>query len=494
MPGSEEPADGRQWTLYNSGRRSLRERLYREAEETLSQFLSREPRTDKSAPRRARAHALIALAILARTPPLSRSTREVGHVVSRLQNARKLPLAQVMASLVIETFYETDAWNVPEGFRSLAEDADVEALPGPDIELLIRHLPGMFGKTWERIRRQAGLLGLGERPPPFVETELVDERRKKLVRRYFAEIPRKPEDPQWTLVAWLLSIGVLAGVLPCGGLYVTTRWYVGLPIVLGLYLLAAVLLFFGIVTARESRESQKKIRVRAAAIAATQPQASETELDAWLEMEVSRVTRLGAERHRLDSGVGLKDAGLLMAPQVIVGVSKLAGPYSVERREPDANSASGLRTVMRKLPLAKTRIGDDGKVRASHYQILVMYLTERRVGVFECDVDMATRELLAESTHSFSYDDVVTMSSQKIAAGGGQGNLHVLIDRHHNSATISGEHRFVMSLVNGHRIEVSTAVHNATASDSSSVIAWPNDQVQRSIERMVWALKDSRVA
>jgi hypothetical protein len=491
---SDKAAEPSTWTLYDSGKRSLREGLYREAEATLSEYLSQEPRTAKSAGRRSKAHVYIALSILARTPPLSRSTREVSHVVARLRNAHKLPLAQVMAALVNETFYQTDDWNAPEHLDELARKDAVDLLGRQEVELLVHHLRGMFGKTWERVRRRAGHLGVDEQPPEPTDDDRADEWRRKAVRRYFMEIPRTPNQPRWAL-AWSLVAGSVAlAVLPCGGLYVTTRWYVGLGVIAVAYVAAAMLLFFGVIMIRDCYDDRKKIRERDAALAAAQPQASQRELDAWLVDDVERARRLGAELHRLDLRLGIENAGLLLAPQAIVGISKLAGPYSAERLERDPDSPSGMRTVIRRLPLAKTRIGTDNKLRASHYQILVIYLTERRIGVFQCDVELATGQLLAQSTYSFSYDDVVTMSSQKIAPNGGRDNVNVLIDQDGNSETISGEKRFVMSLVNGHSIEVSTAVHKNATADAGSSIAWQNDPIQRSIERMVWALKDSRVA
>ncbi|MFF5230746.1 hypothetical protein [Dactylosporangium sp. NPDC000521] len=494
MADAQDPAERRMWTLYDSGRRSLQERLYREAESTLAQYLSLEPWTPKSAKRRARAHAFIALAILARTPPLSRSTREVNHVISRLRNAPKLPLSAVLAAFLCETFYQTDDWNAPEDVQALAKNGAVDQLDRADIKLLLGHLPGMFGPTWEAVRRRAGFFGLAQDPPEPVDDERVDTWRRKAVRRYFAEIPRKVDDPRWGLTWFLLSAGLALGIMPCGGLYVTTKWYVGLLAVVGLYATSAILLFFGIVMARDCVECRKKIRERNAAIAATQPQASESELDAWLQEDVDRAIRHGADLHRLNLKFGIENAGLLMAPQAIVGISKLAGRYSAERLERDASSPSGLRTVIRRLPLAKTRIGEDGRLRASHYQVLVMYLTERRIGVFECNVDLATRRILAQSTYSFSYDDVITMSSQKIAANDSQENPNILIDRDGSSRTIFGDNRFIMSLVNGQKIEVSTAVNSNPANGAGALIAWQNDKIQRSIERMVWALKDSRVA
>jgi hypothetical protein len=480
--------------LYDSGRRSLKERLYREAEDCLSEYLSREPKTPKSANRRARAHCLIALAILARTPPLSRSSAEIKQVVARLRNAVRQPLAHVLAALVKETFYEDDDWNIPEELESLAKKAAVDLLGLNEIELLDGHLPGMFGRTWEQIRRRAGVLGVADGPPPAIDDRTPDQWRRRGVPRYFAVIPSEADSPRYVL-AWSLTGGAAAlAVLPCAGLFVTTKWYIGVAVLVVMYCAGAALLFCGVLTLRECQYRQRLVNEREAAIAAAHPQPSQRQIDEWLRQDVGDAVRDGAARHRLDIASGLTSAGLVIAPQVFVGISKLPGPYSVERRVRDPKSPSGFRTTIEKAPLARSRVGTDMKLRASHYHILVIFLSERRLGVYECDVDLATRRRLAEATHSFSYDDVVMMSSRRLTSADGAEAANVLVDSEGRSKTIHGDNRFVLSLVNGHNIQVSTEVTKGANSNIASSVAWDNAHVQRSIERMVWALKDNRIA
>jgi hypothetical protein len=494
MQTSANPSKERVWTLYDSGVRSLKERLYREAEACLAEYLSREHRNPKSANRRARAHCLIALAILARTPPLSRSTAEIKQVVARLSNAKRLPLAQVLASLVQETFYETDGWNIPEDLQVVAQKASVGQLDRNDVEQVIRHLNGMFGPTWVQICRQAGVLGVDDRPPPVIESDRVDPWRRKGVPRYFAIIPPEPPDPPYVRAWTLTGTGVALAVLPCGGLYVTTKWYVGLTALVLLYAAATPFLFFGILTWHDVNDWRRRIRARNEAIAAAHPQPTEAQIDAWLQEDVDAAVQRGADRHRLDLDLGVKNAGLVIKPQVIVGISRLGGPHSAERLVRDPQAPSGYRLTVVRMPLARSRVGADGRLRSSHYHVLVVFLSERRLGVFECDVDLATRRRLAEASHSFSYDDVVTMSYRRLTSADGAESANVVVNRDGRSETIHGDNRFFLSLVNGHHIEVSTAIPKGIDSRRGSSIAWDNDQVQRSIERMVWALKDSRSA
>jgi hypothetical protein len=489
----ENPAERRVRTLFDSGQRSMKERFYRQAETSFSEYL-RDPRTSKSAKQRARAHCSVALTVLARTTPLSRSTAEIKQVVAHLRNASRLPLALVLAALVRETFYEKDGWNVPEDLQALCRPDAVDLLERGEVKQLLEHLPGMFGPTWELIRRRAGNLGVDGAPPLPVEDRRADEWRRKGVRRYFAIIPPEPTKPRYALAWSLIGSGSTFAVLPCAGLYVTTKWYVGIALLVLMYCTSAALLFAGVLVARDCQDRRRRIREREVAIAASVPQPTEAELDRWLKHDVDDAIRRGAERHRIDIELGTANAGLVIEPQAIVGISKLTGPYSVQRYVRDAESPSGYRATIEKRPLARSRVGLDSRLRSSHYHILVLFLTERRIGVFECDIDLASRRGIAEATHSFSYDDVVTMSSRRLSSADGQQAVNILVDPAGRSETIHGDNRFFLSLVNGHNIEVSTAVTQTIGSDKASSIAWHNDGVQRSIERMVWALKDNRAA
>jgi hypothetical protein len=489
MTASGNAAQKRVWTLYDSGRRSLNERLYREAEACLSEYLSREPKTPKSANRRARAHCLIALAILSRTPPLSRSQAEVDEVRVRLLNADRLPLARVLAALVLETFYQDDGWNIPEDLQVLAKTGAVDELAPGEVAQLVEHLSGMFGPTWERVRRLAGVFGVDPAAPATISNPRPDRWRREGVPRYFAVIPPKPPDPQYG-VAWSLVVGGLsAAALTFGVRYATSEWYSALAVIVFLFGVAGALLFFGVIVVRDCSDRRRKIRERNAMIAANEPQPTEAELDRWLAEDVDAAVQRGADRHRLDIARGATSGGLVIPPQVIVGVSPLSGPQRVERLVRDLRRPSGLRTAIENVPLARSRVGADGQLRASHYRVLVLYLTQRRLGVFECDVELATRRRLSETTHSFSYDDVVTMSSRRRIA---DKSKNVLVGSDGVRRPVYGDNRFFLTLVNGGHIEVSTAVAETEQSDTDSAIAWPNARVQRSIERMVWALKDSR--
>lgn len=490
-----DPAEKSTWTLFDNGRRNLRQHLYRDAEACFVEYLNREPKAPKSAAKRARSHCYIAIAILARTQPLSWSSSEVDkvvarlHVAARLHNASHRPLANALARIVVETFYDTDDWNIPERLAELANKDDVDLLDSQDLDLLIEHLPGTFGPTWERIRRQAGLRNLDSAPPDPVDRGTPDPWRKVGVPRYFAIIPPEPPQPRFDRAWSLTGVGCLLAAAPLGGLFITTKWYVGVALTVLLLLTGLGLLFAGLLQFRECGRRRGLVRAREDAIRRSTPKPTDAQMDAWLMQDVDAAVRRGAGRHRLD----LDDpaSGLVITPQVVVGISRIPSRLAVEDILGKSGATAAKRMGYGRLPRAKSRVGADGRLRSSHYHILVVYMTKRRFGIYECDISLATREILAEGTQSFNYGDVVTMSSRKVTSVDDGKIPNVLIDSRGESRTVRGGSRFIMTLVNGHEIEVRTAVSESSGVDSAKAVAWRNESVQRSIERMVWALKDS---
>jgi hypothetical protein len=55
--------------------------------------------------------------------------------------------------------------------------------------------------------------------------------------------------------------------------------------------------------------------------------------------------------------------------------------------------------------------GRDGIVRSSHYDILVVYMTQWHLSTFQCVLDMETGAFVSDQTREFTYRDIVSVST-----------------------------------------------------------------------------------
>jgi hypothetical protein len=482
------------WTHFDIGLRYLKEKLYLEAETCFSKYLSKA--MGMADPHRRRmANFYIALCIVARTRPLTASNSDVMRVLARLRPAGALPVARVLAALLVETYHDPDGWHVPSAMRGLADAGAVARLTSDEAELLCEHLEGMAGNTWEQVRRRSRTHCVDSQVPAPVQLPCAPRVDRSSVRNYFAVIPAKPPPPRYELAWALIGSGVVLFVMPFGGLVITTEWYVAVAAIVLMYLASITLTFFGLVTVRECVERRRLQLRRAAMIATSMPQPDDDAMDCWLREDVDRAIRRGEHRHRLDNASEPDRAGLIIKPQVLVGISGLVWPRATRWLAPDPKSPTGFTTSVGRLYLAQVRIGEDGKIRSSHYRIVVMFFTERRLGIYECEVSLKDSRRLAEATYSMSYDDIVKVSSKRVTVlDGDTVAANILMDRDGHSEAVRTDYRFSLILVNGRSIDVSTAVSRGEKVHAYSPVAWENANVQRSVERMVWALKNGKAA
>ncbi len=55
--------------------------------------------------------------------------------------------------------------------------------------------------------------------------------------------------------------------------------------------------------------------------------------------------------------------------------------------------------------------GRDGIVRSSHYDILVVFMTQWHLSTFQCVLDMATGAFISDQTREFTYRDILSVST-----------------------------------------------------------------------------------
>ena len=186
--------------------------------------------------------------------------------------------------------------------------------------------------------------------------------RAAAVRRYFTPLPRFPRIIGIAIAALIGLILVLSGLGSSAFVSV-----VGLLVLI----FAAVRGVPRILDYRRRR-------------ALAEPKPSDDQMDQWLMDAFEPARRAGFRR------LDLEPSDLLnpdQEPLLVVGFPQGDG---------------------RTYKLAR---GKDGRLRASHYDLLVVYMTEWHLSTYQCTLDMETGALGADETHEFAYRDIVSVAT-----------------------------------------------------------------------------------
>ncbi|MFU8870344.1 hypothetical protein [Micromonospora sp. SL4-19] len=475
--------DSRDWLT--AGRQLLAERAYREAARCFEKFLAQGPEHERTL--RAEANVLVVIATLARHPPSYRTPRQAAKLTHHLV-ASATALAKVLAGLIRDDYYRSVGISVPADLAKLASKASPDPLTMAELHLIEQHVVAVPGPTWRELRAHCQLLGIilpafvPEPPGPVATRE-----RRVGVPKYFVAIPPVPPPDRGLLAGTMMCSAIVLIVLPCGGFYVETRWYVVLALLLLLPAAGLILGMIGIGVWRDNQQDRRARRRYEEARSAAEGSPSDEQMDRWLREDVERIVARGARRLRLNSALSAGSGDLLVEPQAAVGISRLEKDEMIEQIV-SQGGGTGVRVIRRRTTISKSRVGRDGKLRSDHYQVLVLYLSAHRVSVFKCDLALATRQLLTESTATFHYQDVVSISSQTVVLPKTTEATGPIFDE------VTGRYvrrfadsRFTVALVNGQQMEVSVSV---TAESRELEVAWSNSDAHRVVERMVWSRKE----
>lgn len=178
---------------------------------------------------------------------------------------------------------------------------------------------------------------------------MTSEERAKRVRNYFAKPPKQPVREYVKAAFGLLLIIIGA--------------HVAFLLVVGLLILA----WGGIGIARYASK-----------IAAARPKATDAEMDAWLEAALIPTAENGAKR-------------LNMHPTELVG-----------SMEESRLIFAGFPNV----PNVQIARGEDKKLRYSHYEILVVFLSNWRLPVYQVNYDMENDVAAYENTKEYNLGQV----------------------------------------------------------------------------------------
>jgi len=240
------------------------------------------------------------------------------------------------------------------------------------------------------------------------------ESREKAVPKYFIETPKKPEVPD---VITDRVIAVVGGVLALVGVVLLSTGRVcsgliGLP-------LGGLLLLMGLSSNYAAEKAYaEKLKEYEREYEKAEPKPSDAQMDEWLQEDRQRI--------RLEA---LKKLDL--------------EPSQLIRKDPIE--------VIGPADAANLAIGKDGVIRFSKYDIVVVFLTDYHLAVYQYTLDMAQGAQIAESTQEYHYKDVVSVATRTEGSG-----LFVMMVNGEKKS-IASLQKFSLAVASGDHIEVAVS-------------------------------------
>lgn len=205
--------------------------------------------------------------------------------------------------------------------------------------------------------------------------------RPELVRKYFTKTPAKPSEPDYSGHKQKMLVG--------GGLVLVS--------LLLLFSGQGLLVFSGIISgyfsfkflkdgffaySKQKNKYELDCEKYEKDYAMAEPKPSDEQMDQWMHDDIEKT--IAEALRRLDM-----ESDDYRATPLLIG-----GPASLEETR-----------------FAK---GKDSKLRYSHFNILVIFLTEYHVASYQCDSSMEYGQILTDRTQEFPYKEVTNLGTQVV--------------------------------------------------------------------------------
>lgn len=445
---------------FEGGIEALKNWQYSKAVERFDDYLSSaesasgSPGTDMKE-RAAQAHVYAVLGLLNRSRPSYHSTDTIRRIETHLTLARTLgqgrpvaAAADVLHAVVKEDFYDARA------MRSAAPTAtelrrSLEYLDPEWTRTLTEHMVPAEGVTWKDLAGMA--VSAGFTAPTALDNEeqrvIAPDRRTK-VNKYFTRTP-DVVSPAWHVClfggAALLVVVAIA----------SHNFFSVLAVAAAAW-----------IAKKGYNRYNKYVRFQKA-WAAAEPKPADKELDAWLDEDIEFIKRKGGRKLQLKAHEHFEGGDLITSAVVVVGVP------------------GGGATRTGKAPAVRT--GDDGRVRANHYDVLILFLTSQVISSYRCVLEFATGELLSDETRQYHWSNIVGVSAVSIPAPRlvvDLVNLPLREDagkEQEQVKDISLLHKFTLSAINGEKLEVTTEFGGDYFKTSGGKVAWRGNEHALSI-------------
>ena len=235
--------------------------------------------------------------------------------------------------------------------------------------------------------------------------------RKISVTKYFIPTPKKP--------SYMTSIAQMAfgGFLVLGGIATSLMGLgdnssylcCGIPVLLGGIFVA----FLGFLSYYNAQSQYKKAYQKA------EPKPSDEQMNKWLAQDKKQIVADAMDK------LGLVPEQVLNANDPLVVI----GPLSS----------------------ARFRIGNDGTIRFSSYEIVVIYLTDYHLGAYSCEWDFVNARIISEQTQEYHYTDVVSVSTLNSSSD------FSVITPDGKEHPVKRHQQFTLSVASGESIKITVA-------------------------------------
>lgn len=205
--------------------------------------------------------------------------------------------------------------------------------------------------------------------------------RSEAVRKYFIETPIKPEQPDNSgNQNQMIGGGVL--------LFVALFLFIsgnGLLVLLGM---AAGYFGFRSLSKGYSESSEKKTSYEQACAryqndyAKAEPKPSDEQMDRWMSSDIENIIKESLKR------LGLEHDDYKAHPFL------LGGPADLQETQ--------------------LAVGRDGKIRYSHLNILIVFLTEHNIASYQCTHNLIYGQTLDDNTQEFPYKEITNLQIKTI--------------------------------------------------------------------------------
>lgn len=234
------------------------------------------------------------------------------------------------------------------------------------------------------------------------------EKRETAVQKYFIKTPDEPKYSDTTFLAIVTIGGILSAVFAMfdfGDLW-------------GLFCIGAPAVFFaGSAWLTKSGENSTKRKNYDEAYAKAEPKPSDQQMDTWHHGDLERIRKQSLAKLDLVPEQVIRNPN---DPIMVVGPSEGA----------------------------RLAVGQDGILRFSGHDIVIVYLTDYHLAAYSCTVNMATGLETKESTQEYHYKDVVSVATQ----ADNSRLFKVVVDG--QDKPLADYQKFALSVASGERIEV----------------------------------------
>jgi hypothetical protein len=205
--------------------------------------------------------------------------------------------------------------------------------------------------------------------------------RSEAVRKYFTSTPNKPEKPDDSSDQNSTFFGGAMLVIALLMLISGQGYLIFLGVFLGFF--GLMILKNGLVDSSEKKQRyERELEQYEKDYAQAEPKPSDEQIDEWMDSDIASI--IEESLRKLD----LEDGDYNAKPLYI------GGPANLDK--------------------TRYAIGEDGKIRYSHFNVLIIYLTDHNILIYQSVNTLIHGHILGDSTQEFPYKEITNLQIKTV--------------------------------------------------------------------------------